>query len=801
MLSNLRFALRQLRKSPGFTFVSIATLAGGIGACTAMFSIINAVLLKPLPFREPDRLVWIEREHAQDLSTRTSQVNSVLGWREHATKSFESIGAYFAFFDYIPYTLTGSREPVRLRGVGISENLLPTLGVTPLYGRNFTAEECRFNAPGAVILENAYWRAHFQADPGIVGRTISLNNQPATVVGVLPESFDFTSIFSPGTEVGMLVPFPLAPETQQWGNTLFGIGRLRPGVTLAQAQDELSAANRLNEQKYPKNGALGAVASPLDSALRGKFRKPFLILVGAVGCILVIACVNLSNLLLSRLNARRQEFSVRIAVGARPGHLTAQTLTESMLLAVGGSIIGIPVAALTTAILSRLQTFGVPLMGGARVDPTTLAVTIGLTLAAGVACGILPALHLAADANNTSQGGNNQRSAGRSASALRDSLIVAEIALACVLLIGAGLLLSSFNTLLKVNLGFQPEHAMAWRIDPPRSFKSNAEANHYLSDAVRQVSELPGVEAAGISDTLPLGRNRTWGAAEVGVQYPAGQAPYALPRIVDNGYLQAMKIPLREGRYFDSRDTLPGANTVIINDTLAKVLEPHGSPIGKKLALYNDGTTIIGVVGDVRHGSLEEPGEGEMYLNIAQTTDWSAVELVVRSALPMATLAPEMRATLAKFDPGMPSGEYYELGKLVDDAVAPRRLITRLLGVFSAMALALAAIGLYGVISYTTGQRTQEIGIRMAVGAQRSDILRLILRGGFRLIAIGIVIGLLASLALARLVEQMLYGISAHDPLIFSSIAGLLCMVGLIASIVPALRATRLEPSSVLRGA
>jgi putative ABC transport system permease protein len=800
MLSNLIFAFRQLRKSPGFTFVAIATLAGGIGACTAMFSIVNAVLLKPLPFREPDRLVWIENQKLQDLSGRTSQVNTLLGWREH-THTLESVAGYFAFFDYMRYTLTGVGEPERLRGVGVSDNFLPTLGVTPFLGRNFTAEECRYNAAPAIILTNAFWRAHFQADPGVVGRTISLNNKPATVVGVLPDSFEFASIFSPGTEVGMIVPFPLAPETQQWGNTLFGIGRMKPGVTLAQAQDDLSAATRMVEAQYPNTGQKGALVSTLDSSLRGKFRKPFLMLVGAVACILAIACVNLSNLLLSRLNARRQEFAVRIAVGARPRHLMAQTLTESLLLAVGGSLVGIPMAAWTTDILSRLQTFGIPLLGGATVDPMSLAVTVGLTLLAGVACGILPALHLAADANSTAQGANQQRSAGRSASTLRDSLIVAEIALACVLLIGAGLLLRSFDTLLKVNLGFQPEHAMAWRIDPPRPFNTRAEASHYLADAVQRVAALPGVEAAGISDTLPLGRNRTWGGGEVGVQYPAGEYPNALPRIIDKGYLQAMKIPLIEGRYFDSRDSIEGTQTVIINQSLAKALTLHGgSALGKKLSISQNGSTVVGIVGDVRHSTLEAPSENEMYLNVDQSSDWSATELVVRSTLPMAALAPEIRGTLAKFDPAMPTGEYYELEKLIDDAVAPRRLITRLLGVFSVMALALAAIGLYGVISYSTGQRSQEIGIRMAVGAQRGDILRLILAGGFRLIALGIVIGVAASLALSKLVEQMLYGITAHDPLIFAVNAAIIGLVGLAACIVPAVRATALEPSSVLRG-
>lgn len=801
MLFNLRFALRQLSKTPGFAFVAIATLAVGIGACTAMFSVINAVLLKPLPFHEPDRLVWIENSQGQDLSGRTTRSDVFLGWREQ-NKSFESLAAYFAFYDYMRLTLTGVGEPQRLRGVAVTENFLSTLGVPLLYGRNFTAADCHFNTPPVVIVTNAYWRAHFNADPAVVGRVISLNNAPATIIGVLPATFDFEAIFSPGAEIGFLQPFPLT-ETANWGNTLFGIGRLRPGVTVAQAQGDLAASStRLAKALAAKTagaGSFGAVVRPLDGALRGKFRKPFLILVGAVACILLIACVNLSNLLLSRLNVRRQEFAVRIAVGARPSHLVAQTLTESLLLAVGGSLLGIPFAVWTTAALSRLQTFGIPLLNGAAVDPTALAVSIGLILFAGAACGIIPALWLAFGQGGAGPGANQQRSASRGEGRLRDGLIVGEIALACILLIGAGLLLRSFDTLLQVNLGFQPQHAMAWRIDPPRSFKTPVEADHYVADAVARVAALPGVEAVGVSDTLPLGRNRTWGAAEVGVQYPNNNAPAALPRMVDAGYLRAMQIPLLEGRYFDERDSRPGVQTIIINQSLARQLASHGSALGKKIAVSQDGSTVIGVVGDVRHSTLEERGTNEMYLDINQNSDWNGLEMVVRSSRPMASLAPEIRAALAAYDPMMPTGEYYELEKLIDDAVAPRRLITRLLGVFSVLALTLAALGLYGVIAFSVGQRTQEIGIRMAIGAQAGDVLQLILRSGLRLIALGVAIGVIVALVAGRLLEEMLYGVSAHDPLIFAANAALITLVGVGACVLPAFRASRVQPVVALR--
>ncbi len=799
VLRDLRFAFRQLTKSPGFAFVAVATLALGIGACTAMFSIVNAVLLRPLPFREPARLVWIENNLGDDLSGRTTRADTFNGWREQ-NRSFESLAAYFAFFDYNRLTLTGSGPPERLRAVGVSDTFLATLGIPLLLGRSFTAEECRFNAPGAVMLDYGFWQRRFAGDPGIVGRTIRLNNAPATVVGVLPRTFSFASAFSPGNEIELITPFPLTPETANYGNTVFGVGRLRPGVSVQQAQSELDVINKRLRQETLKNiGNFGAVVRPLDTALRGRFRSAFLVLAGAVACVLAIACVNLSNLLLARINLRRQEFAVRVALGARPSHLARQTLTESLLLAAAGCAVGVPAASWATRFLAHLHTFGVPLLADASVDPAALAVTIGLTLLAGIACGVLPAIHLTrTPASQGLQSATRQRSAGRSATLARDTLIVVEVALACMLLVGAGLLLRSFNALLQVNLGFQPHHAMAWRVDPPQAMNSFAEINRYSHDLVQRVGALPGVESVGLSDTLPLGRNRTWGAGAVGGQYPTGYFPVAEPRIVDQNYLQTMGIPLLAGRYFDERDTTEAPKAIIINESLAHELWPDRSALGRKLAV-NGESTVIGVVGNVRNGSLEQTGSNEMYLNFTQCGDWSAIEMVVRSALPPTALAPEVRAALANFNPALPTAEFYELEHLVDDAVAPRRLITQLLGFFSAMALILAVLGLYGVIAFSVGQRTQEIGIRMAVGAQRADVLQLVLYGGMKLIGIGVAAGMLAALGLTRLLQGLLYGVTAHDPLVFAGNAVLLALVGAAACLLPALRATRVDPIQALR--
>jgi predicted permease len=797
--SDLKFALRQLAKSPGFAFVAIATLALGIGACTAMFSIVEAVLLKPLPLRDPARLVWIENTLGTSLSGRTLRTDTFEGWREQSG-SFEGLAGYDAFFDYNRLTLSGTENPERLRAVAVTGNFLPTLGIPLLYGRNFTADECKFNGPGAVILSYGFWKRRFAADPSVVGRKVTLNGNPNTVIGVLPASFDFSSIFSPGNEIEMIISFPLSPETANYGNILFGIGRLRPGASARQAQAELAViSSRLHQTTLAKVGPFGADVRPLDDAIRGKFRPAFLVLAGAVACVLVIACVNLSNLLLARVNARRQEFAVRIALGARRGHLVRQAMLESLMLALAGSVVGVPLACGATDLLARLRTFGVPLLQNASVDPLALAVTIGLTTLAGVVCGLLPAFQLTRSGWGQSlQNATHQRSAGRSSSLARSGLVVAEVALACMLLVGASLLFRSFNALLQVDLGFQPQHAIAWRVDPPRNFNGFTDLNSYLDAMVRRVAAVPGVSAVGLSDSLPLGRSRTWGAGASGVRYPDGQYPFAYPRIIDRHYLAAMRIPLIAGRYFDGRDAPGAAKAVIVSESLARQLWPNGDPLGQKIDV-NGQSRVVGIVGNVRDNSLEEAGANEMYLDFRQSGDWSAIEMVVRSARPSASLAPDVRAALAAYDSTLPSGEFYELERLVDDAVAPRRLVTQLLGVFSSLALTLAALGLYGVIAYSVVQRTQELGIRMAVGAQSGDVLRLILRDGLKLILAGVAIGLAGAFALAHILQSFLFGVTVHDPIIFVGDAVLLVLIGAAACLIPAVRATRLDPLTALR--
>jgi predicted permease len=799
MYTDFRYAFRILLKNPGFTTVAVLTLALGLGACTAMFSLVYAVLLRPLPFRDPGRLVWIENIGTDGMSARTTRVDNFLDWRAR-TESFEKLGAYFAFFDYSRYTLTDNGEPQRLRGVPISQNLLEVLGVQPILGRQFVDEECVWNGRKAAILSHAFWKQRFAGDRNVVGRSVTLNGDPTEIVGVMPPSFDFDSVFAPGTEIDLLLPFPLVEQTARWGNTLFAVGRLKPSTTIAQARAEFDVISRVVANARPERGTFGARMAGLDASIRGSFRTALLILSGAVGCVLLIGCVNLSNLLLARANARRKEFAVRVALGAGRWRLVRQTLIESLVLALGGCALGVPIAYFVTAALTRLHTFGIPLLQTTTVDSTVLAFTAVLSCLAGALCGILPALQLLRVNEQKTLTETGQRgSAGKHSALIRKSLVIAEVALACVLLVGAGLLVRSFVELLEVDLGFQPKRAVAWRVDPIRSFKSAEDWAQYYDGLVERVLAVPGIESAGLSDTLPLGRNRDWGIGAKGVTYTRENYPVAFPRIVDHRYLQTMHIPLRAGRYFDERDNSTTDKVIVINETLAKHLWPGRDAIGQIAVINRKDWRVVGIVGDVRHGTLEAVAGAEMYLNFRQIGDWNAIELVVRTSRLPESFVSDVRAAMKAFDPALPNSEFTTLDQIVDDAVAPRRLITHLLGAFSSFALALASLGLYGVIAYSVSQRTQDIGIRLAIGAQRGDVLRLVVGEGFRMAAAGVAVGVIAALVLSRLLASLLFGVTPTDPLILSISATVVTSVALLACYIPARRAAKVDPVVALR--
>ncbi|HUS35759.1 MAG TPA: ABC transporter permease [Verrucomicrobiae bacterium] len=788
---------RMLRKTPGFSIVAILTLALGIGANTAIFSLVNALLLRPLPFQDPQRLVWISNIFEGGLSGETSTVGNFREWRAQ-NKSFEDLSGYFAFFDYGGFNITGSGEPERIRGVGVSQNFIDVLGVNLLLGRNFTADECLTVEPRAALLTHGFWQRKFAGDPKIIGGKISLNGKPVTVAGILPPSFDFTSIFAPATRVEFLLPFPLTDETDRWGNTLSIIGRLKPGFTIEQARGEFVSLVRQTAEAHPERRAngFGAKLTPLQEQISGKFRRSFYVLFAAVACVLLIACANLSNLLLARNASRRKEIAVRIAIGARRSRLIRQMLAESLLLSGAGALLGLPLAFALLKILTSAQAFSIPLLATARVETGALLFTLLIAAATGLVFGLAPAIFgTRGDIHESLKESARGSSDGRHRASFREILVVSEISLACVLLVAAGLFLRSFSRLLEVDLGFRPENLMAWRVEANRTFANRTEQGVYYDNLVASIRAIPGVQAAGASDCLPLGRNRTWGIGGEGVTYPTNQFPVGFPRIIDATYLQTMKIPLVAGRYFDHRDTPDTERSIIVNQTLAKALFPGESPLERRT---RDGWRVVGIVGNVRHSSLESDAGGEMYF-LGKQIGYEAMELVVRSSLPPESLIPAVRAVLRKTDPELPTGQFQSVSEIVDKAASPKRLMTQLLGAFSILALALATIGIYGVLSYTVSQRQQEMGIRLAIGSPSSRIVQMILSEGMRLALLGVLIGLLVSLAVGRVLGALLYEVSPTDPATFAVNAALLTAVALVACWIPALRASRIDPMIALR--
>jgi predicted permease len=794
---DLRHTFRGLRRSPGFFAVVVATVGLGIGATTSVFSVVNTVLLRPLPFREPDRLVRVANTGKGGLSAVTSRASNLRDWRE-LNRTFESLTGYFAFYDYMSYTLGGAGEPQRLVGVGVAQDFLDVLGVQPLLGRNFVDEECIWNGRPAVILTHDFWRRRYGADPGIVGRTITLNQRPTTVVGVLPASFDFAAVFAPGSRIDFLNPFPISDETDNQGNTLAVIGRLAPGMSVAQAQADLDLVNRQLAQADPDRWGLGARVSGLQEHVTGRFSRALWVLTWAVGLVLLIVCANLSNLLLARASSRTREMAVRSAVGASRARLVRQLLTESLVLSGCGAAVGVVAAVGLTRAIGRTQAFDIPLLQSVAVDGETLLFALGAALLTGLLFGVIPALQGSrADHREALAESARGSTGGRARTWIREALVVAEVALACVLVVGTGMLLHSFVRLLRVDLGFRPDHVIAWRIEAVDAGRGE-ERLAFIDRLLERVRAVPGVDSAGLSDVLPLGRNRAWSVGAKGQVYEDGKRPNAFPRLVSSGYLGTMGIRLFGGRDFSPRDTADTERVMIVNQTMARRLWPGRDPIGKIVQLRDD-WQVVGVAADVRHLSLEQEAGLEMYLPMRQHSDWDAPDLVVRSSLPPEGIVPGVRAALRDLDPRLPTAEFQVLEARVDHAVSPRRFILVMLAGFAMAAILLAAIGIYGVISYAVSQQSHEIGIRMALGASAGQVQARVVGRTLGLSALGILVGSLGSLVVARLVSPLLYGISANNPAALLATVALLTLVAAVAGYLPALRASRTDPAVVLR--
>ncbi|HEX4169513.1 MAG TPA: ABC transporter permease [Bryobacteraceae bacterium] len=799
LAQDLRYALRGMRRDAGFTTFVILIAGLGIGASSTVFSVVNAVLLRPLPFHYPDRLVWIANQewgiqvsHFLDLRERNKSLSDLAGFGGIGVGEIELAG-------------TAGRE--RLTSSRVTQNFFPLLGVQPMIGRSFTADECqqKDSNPPAVLLSHGFWLRRFASDPAMVGRPLILNNKPVMVVGVLPASFDFASIFAPGTPVDVFIPWPLTAETSAYGNTTQGIGRLRPGGTVQSAQAEFSVLGKQldSEHPIPERNPVTPRVSPLTQHVSGRVRPALVVLACAVGVVMLIVCANLSNLQLARLGTRQTEMAMRTALGAGRLRLLRQMLTESVALSCCGAAFGLILAVAGTRAITHLDTFNIPLLASVRLDADALGFTLVAAVLTGVLFGLLPALRVPSlVVGEALKDGSRGSRGGQKHAWVRNALVVSEVAFACTLLVGAGLLMRSFLGVLDVNLGFQPERAAAMRVDPSFRFSGPARQNSYIDEVLQRTRSLAGVRAAGLTDVLPFGGDRSWSVSVKGRFYEKNRHPEPYIRVVTDGYFEAAGIPLRAGRLFTEGDRAASQPVVIINETMARTAFPGENPLGQTITTYRRDKVlgvVVGVVADVRHSALEEASGPEMYQGMRQTDDYSDMNLVVRTVIPPDQLAPTVRAALRRIDPNLPVSEFRPLQDLVAKAVSPRRFLVLLLTGFAGFALVLASLGIYAVISYSVNQRVQEIGIRMALGASATDLQNHILLGTLGLAALGLALGLAASRAFTGALESLLFGVTPGDPVTFIGIGALLIVVAALAAYLPARRASRIDPMVALR--
>jgi putative ABC transport system permease protein len=811
VLQDLRYSLRRLAKSPAFTLVVVLTLALGIGANTAIFSAVNAVLLRPLAFRDPERLVTIEHFYPS-LGGGLKAPVSAPGFRDYQahTHAFESM----AIETNWAANLTEVGEPVRIQGARVTGRYFGTLGVPALVGRGLLPGEDSAGHEHVVVLAYGLWQRLFGGQRNVVGRTVSLNGERYEVVGVMPR--EFRDVFNRTVELWTPIVFQpdeLADD-QRTRERLNLVARLRLGAPLEQATAEVHTLGEQLKRDYPDTYAPDwtLLTTPLARRTTGPVRPALLVLLGAVGFVLLIACANVANLLLARAAARSKEIAVRTALGASRERLVRQLLTESLLLALAGGVLGLALAFWGVRSVAALNPGNLPRADEIGVDAPVMLFTLAVSLLTGLLFGLVPALHASSvDLHGMLKEGGRGTAGDRGGQGLRRVLVVAEVALALTLLTGAGLLVKSFARLQGVDPGFDPNHVLTFNLAlPPARYPSDTQQVAFFDQVLPALAGLPGVRSAGSTSVVPFGGNWTTASFEVeGYQQPKDQpSPWGDMRIVSPGFFQVLRIPLRQGRAFTEQDRIGGRLVAVVDEELARRYWPGADPIGKRITYgappgvadtsAREWIEVVGVVGHTKHEGLDAENRVQVYLPYTQR-GMPFLTAVLRTTGDPSGYVPAARRAIQAIDPDLPIANPRTMDELIAQSVGQRRLSMLLLSVFSGIALVLASIGIYGLMSYSVAQRSRELGVRIALGAGRSDVLRLVLRQGMRLAGMGIVVGVAAAFALTRVIASQLYGVTATDPTTFLAVAALLGLTALAANLVPALRATRVDPAVILR--
>lgn len=789
---DLRYGFRMLRKNPGLTLVAVVTLALGIGANTAIFSIVNATLLRPLPFSEPQRLVWVW-DVQPNYGNAPSSYPEFLDWRNR-NQVFESIAGYQG----ANFNLTGVGDPERVPGLLTTANFFSLLGVQPVLGRTFLDEEDRPGANPVVLLSQSFWKSHFGADPGLIGRTIVFNGKSHSVVGILPNS-------SIGRFRGdVFVPLALDPTKMSRGlHFLNVVARLKKGMGLERAQGDMdTVAAQIRKQNATDHGIRLVT---LRELIIGNSRLLLLVLLGVVSFVLLIACANVANLQLARANARLKELAIRTALGARRARLVRQWLTESAALAIVGGTLGVALAYWSVHFLRASSLVNFPRLDEAGIDGRVLGFTLGVSLLSSLLFGLIPALQSSTlNLNDSLKEGGRGSSSGMTHHLTRDGLIVIEVALSLVLLIGAGLMIKSFIRLLRVNPGFHPENVITMKINLPAStYGDNQKQASFYQQVLHRLENLPGVVAASVVNNLPMGGGSTNGDFDVegNPPWPNGQGPITEDHVVGPNYFRVMRIPLMRGRYFTERDVVGAPSVVVINEAFAQRVWPNENPLGKRVRIgwpNNNWLEVIGVVGNVKQEALDSATTLEAYVPFLQGPV-PAMTLVVRTNGNPNSWVGAVRSQILAVDKNQPIYNVMSLEEVISISVGQRRWNMILLAVFAGVALILAAVGVYGVISYAVSRRTHEIGTRMALGARQIDVLRMIIAQGVVLSLYGVILGLASSFLLTRFLSGLLFEVTSTDPMTYVLIPVLLAFVALVASYIPARRATKVDPMVALR--